>query len=153
MLLHAYRAVLLLRTVLRTVLCTLQVEDPTPNLQRVREKLEVEVLMADPWVAQQAQRVGGGIGKGGGARARGWRTLGGAAGPQGGWGGDGHRGGGGGGRCPVVRWDVLVADPWVAQQAHRVSDLGGRGWIGWEEGCVCKWWTLGWRSRQQVGVP
>lgn len=34
-----------------------QVEDPSPNLQRVREKLEVEMLQAAPWALQQAQAV------------------------------------------------------------------------------------------------
>ena len=34
-------------------------EDPTPNLQRVREKLEVEMLSAQPWVLQQAEKVRG----------------------------------------------------------------------------------------------
>ncbi|EFJ46419.1 hypothetical protein VOLCADRAFT_93192 [Volvox carteri f. nagariensis] len=34
----------------------LTVEDPTPNLQRVREKLEVEMMRALPWVVNQARK-------------------------------------------------------------------------------------------------
>ncbi|KAG2487112.1 hypothetical protein HYH03_014225 [Edaphochlamys debaryana] len=34
----------------------LTVEDPTPNLQRVREKLEVEMMRGLPWLAQQADK-------------------------------------------------------------------------------------------------
>ncbi|KAJ9534338.1 hypothetical protein QJQ45_016034 [Haematococcus lacustris] len=34
----------------------LTVEDPTPNLQRVREKLEVEALQATAWVRDQARK-------------------------------------------------------------------------------------------------
>jgi histone acetyltransferase 1 len=34
-----------------------QVEDPTPELQRVREKVELEALLACDWVVQQAQQV------------------------------------------------------------------------------------------------
>ncbi|KXZ53687.1 hypothetical protein GPECTOR_6g604 [Gonium pectorale] len=34
----------------------LTVEDPTPNLQRVREKLEVEMMRGLPWVAAQADK-------------------------------------------------------------------------------------------------
>lgn len=33
-------------------------EDPTPNLQRVREKLEVEMLLAQEWVVTAARQVG-----------------------------------------------------------------------------------------------
>jgi hypothetical protein len=36
----------------------MQIEDPTPNLQCVREKLEVEQLLALPWAAQVASEVG-----------------------------------------------------------------------------------------------
>ena len=35
----------------------IQIEDPSENLQRVREKLEVEMLMATPWVQEQAHKV------------------------------------------------------------------------------------------------
>ncbi|GIL67145.1 hypothetical protein Vafri_20587 [Volvox africanus] len=34
----------------------LTVEDPTPNLQRVREKLEVEMMRGLPWVVRQARK-------------------------------------------------------------------------------------------------
>jgi hypothetical protein len=34
-------------------------EDPSVELQRVREKTEVEALMATPWVLDQAKGVSG----------------------------------------------------------------------------------------------
>jgi hypothetical protein len=39
--------------------CQSQMEDPSPELQRVREKTEVEALLATPWVVEQARKVGG----------------------------------------------------------------------------------------------
>ncbi len=33
-----------------------QFEDPSPNLQRLREKVDLEMMLATPWVVELAQQ-------------------------------------------------------------------------------------------------